>query len=191
MLDPNSDSDLIIFPGLFIFILRFHEKLCEWYAAKRNIKDYCCIHNFKVFNISVYLSENQQDNSNTPQMEMDSKTSSENIDNLQAEGPRDQTVSPEETVYVTLDVNIKPSKGRKHRLRVTGELTGGPQLWGCQKGSEDSSWQRKAGIQRRRNWRILKPWNASQVFSWKPPRESYLFSKEKRDRERGTGIWSV
>ena len=98
MLDPNSDSDLIIFPGLFIFILRFHEKLCEWYAAKRNIKDYCCIHNFKVFNISVYLSENQQDNSNTPQMEMDSKTSSENIDNLQAEGPRDQTVSPEDSV---------------------------------------------------------------------------------------------
>ena len=127
MLDPNSDSDLILFPGLFIFILRFHEKLCEWYAAKRNIKDYCCTHNFKIFNISVYLSENQQDKSNTPQMEMDSKTSSENIDNIQVEGPRDQTVSPEETIYVILDVNIKPNKRRKHRPRVMGELVGDPQ----------------------------------------------------------------
>ncbi|KAB0350515.1 hypothetical protein FD754_015372 [Muntiacus muntjak] len=52
------------------------------------------------------VSEDQQDNSNTSQMKMDAKTSSESIDNTQAEGPRDQAVSPEKTIYVTLDINI-------------------------------------------------------------------------------------
>nr|CAI9692512.1 unnamed protein product [Rangifer tarandus platyrhynchus] len=62
------------------------------------------------------VSEDQRDNSNTSQMEMDAKTSSESIDNNQAEGPRDRTVSPEKTIYVTFDINIKQNKGRKHRL---------------------------------------------------------------------------
>ena len=97
------------------------------------IKDYCCIHNFKVFNISVQVSEDQQDNSSTSQMEMDTKTNSESIDNTQAEGPRDQTVSPEKTIYVTFNINIKQNKGRKHRL--TCNDGGGPQpSRGCQKG---------------------------------------------------------
>ncbi|KAB0370743.1 hypothetical protein FD755_017152 [Muntiacus reevesi] len=62
------------------------------------------------------VSEDQQDNSNTSQMKMDAKTSSESIDNTQAEGPRDQAVSPEKTIYVTLDINIKQNNGRNHRL---------------------------------------------------------------------------
>ncbi|OWK17841.1 hypothetical protein Celaphus_00009425 [Cervus elaphus hippelaphus] len=73
------------------------------------------------------VSEDQQDNSNTSQMETDAKTSSESIDNTQAEGPRDQTVSPEKTIYVTLDINIKQNKGRKHRFTCNdGGASGRP-----------------------------------------------------------------
>ena len=60
-------------------------------------------------------------------MEMDTKTNSESIDNTQAEGPRDQTVSPEKTIYVTFNINIKQNKGRKHRLTCNdGGASGRP-----------------------------------------------------------------
>ena len=68
---------------------------------------------------------------------------------------------------------------------MMGELLEGPQhSRGCQKGDKNSSWPRKAGTQRRGNWQILKPWNASQAFPWKVPRELPFLKREVRQGKR-------
>ncbi|CAD7687309.1 unnamed protein product [Nyctereutes procyonoides] len=78
--------------------------------------------NMKIEHYFPQVNKNQENNSNTPQMKMGSKRDPKDITNTQAQGLKDQTVPPNKTIYITLDVSH-----RKHVLTHTG----GDSLYGA------------------------------------------------------------
>ncbi|XP_032270782.1 protein FAM111A [Phoca vitulina] len=67
--------------------------------------------NMKIEHYFSQVNKNQENNSSIPQMKMGSKKGPKDITNTKAQGPKDQTMPPNKTIYVTLAVNH-----RKHVL---------------------------------------------------------------------------
>nr|XP_006215012.2 protein FAM111A [Vicugna pacos] len=69
------------------------------------------------------VNEKQENNPSTSQMKTDSRKSSENTANTQAEGPKGQTVSQDKTIYVHLNVNLKKNKKMPVALTHTNKAS--------------------------------------------------------------------
>lgn len=74
--------------------------------------------NMKIEDYFPQVNKEQQDNSTVPQMKNSSRRSPRNTNNTQAQGPKDQVISPNKVFYITLDVHHR--KHKKMRHMVTG-----------------------------------------------------------------------
>ncbi|XP_077605032.1 serine protease FAM111A [Crocuta crocuta] len=67
--------------------------------------------NMKIDDYFPQVNKEKENNSNIPRMKRGSQRGPKDITNTQAQGPKDQTVPPNKTIYITLGVN-----SRKHKL---------------------------------------------------------------------------
>uniref|UniRef100_F6VZZ2 FAM111 trypsin like peptidase A n=3 Tax=Equus caballus TaxID=9796 RepID=F6VZZ2_HORSE len=72
--------------------------------------------NMKIDNYFSQVNKKEQNNSSISQMKTGSRKGPKDISNTQVQGPKDQTVPLNKTIYVTLDVNHKKNKKMKHEL---------------------------------------------------------------------------
>ncbi|KAM8813943.1 serine protease FAM111A-like [Rhynchonycteris naso] len=76
--------------------------------------------NMKIEHYFPQIKKEPQDNSDIPQMKTEVKGSPRLIIRTQAQGPKDNAVSQNKVLYITLDVHHRKNQKMKHRLSHSG-----------------------------------------------------------------------
>ncbi|XP_006108589.1 protein FAM111A [Myotis lucifugus] len=72
--------------------------------------------NMKIEDYFPQVNKEQENNPSIPQMKTGSRKGPNDITNTQAQGPKDQAISRDKVLYITLGVHHRKNKKRKHRL---------------------------------------------------------------------------
>ncbi|XP_066107695.1 serine protease FAM111A-like [Saccopteryx bilineata] len=76
--------------------------------------------NRKIEDYFHQINKEQENNSTIPQKKTGTRKGIKDITNNQAQGPKDQAVSQNKVLYITVDVNLKENQEMKHRLSHSG-----------------------------------------------------------------------
>ncbi|KAM8813950.1 serine protease FAM111A-like [Rhynchonycteris naso] len=76
--------------------------------------------NMKIEHYFPQINKEQENNSTIPQMKTGTRKGLKDTTNNQVQGPKDQAVSQNKVLYITMDVNLKENQEMKHRLSHSG-----------------------------------------------------------------------